>query len=71
MSALKEIRIKKGLQQKHVAKSCGMFTSNLANYENQGIIPSLQNACKLAEFYGIKTVTELKKLFEIKGWLIF
>jgi transcriptional regulator with XRE-family HTH domain len=65
MSALKDIRIERGLQQKFVAEKCGMFTSNLANYENRSIIPSLQNACKLAEFYGIKTVAELKKLFEI------
>ena len=42
-----------------------MFTSNLARYENEGIVPSLKNSVKIAEFYGIETVAELKKLFEI------
>jgi len=65
MTALKKCRIDAGLQQKHVAKSCGMFTSNLARYENEGIVPSLKNSVKIAEFYGVKTVAELKKLFEI------
>ena len=65
MTTLKKYRIDAGLQQKHVAKSCGMFTSNLARYENEGIVPSLKNSIKIAEFYKVETVAELKKLFEI------
>jgi transcriptional regulator with XRE-family HTH domain len=66
MTELKKARIRKGLQQTFVAESCGLKQYNLGRYENNGKTPGLKIAVRLAEFYGIKTVEELKKLFELK-----
>ena len=66
MTELKKVRIRKGLQQTFVAESCGLKQYNLGRYENNGKTPGLKIAIKLAEFYGITTIEELKSLFEIK-----
>jgi transcriptional regulator with XRE-family HTH domain len=66
MTELKKVRISKGLQQTFVAESCGLKQYNLGRYENNNKTPGLKIAIKLAEFYGIKTVEELKSLFELK-----
>lgn len=65
MTELKKVRIRKGLQQTFVANECKLKQYNLGRYENNGKTPGLKIAIKLAEFYGIKTIEELKKLFEI------
>ena len=66
MTELKKVRINKGLQQTFVAESCGLKQYNLGRYENNAKTPGLKIAIKLAEFYGIKTIEELKSLFELK-----
>ena len=66
MTELKRTRVLKGLQQTYVAEKCGLKQYNLGRYENNGKTPGLKIAIRLAEFYGIKTIEDLKKLFEIK-----
>lgn len=65
MTALRQLRTSKGLQQKHVAKSCNINNNQIRRYEAGENKPCLSHAIKIAEFYGIKTVSELKKLFEV------
>ena len=65
MTALKQLRIDRGLTQKFVYESLEIPQDNLSRYEMGKFTPTLETACKIAEFYGLKTVAELKKLFEI------
>ena len=65
MTTLRQLRISRGLQQKHIAESCGINNNQIRRYEAGENKPSLSHAVKIAEFYEIKTVAELKKLFEI------
>ena len=64
---LRQLRTSKGLQQKFVAEACGINVNQLVRYEAGESKPCLRHAIKIAEFYGVKTVEELKNLFEIKG----
>jgi len=65
MTALRQLRTSKGLQQKFVAESCKFNNNQLARYEAGKNKPCLSHAIRIAEFYGVKTVEELKKLFEL------
>jgi len=65
MTALRQLRISRGLQQKHVAESCDINNNQIRRYEAGENLPCLRHAVKIAEFYGIETISELKKLFEI------
>ena len=65
MTALKQLRTSKGLQQKHLAETCEINYNQIRRYEAGENKPSLSHAIKIAEFYRIETVAELKKLFEI------
>jgi transcriptional regulator with XRE-family HTH domain len=65
MTTLRQLRISRGLQQKFISESCGINNNQLVRYESGENKPCLSHAIKIAEFYGIKTVAELKKLFEI------
>ena len=65
MTALRQLRTSRGLQQKFVSGSCGINNNQLARYEAGENKPCLRHAVKIAEFYGIETLEQLKKLFEI------
>ncbi len=65
MTALRQLRTSKGLQQKFVAEACGINVNQLVRYETKKNKPCLAHAIKIAEFYRIETLSELKKLFEI------
>ena len=65
MTALKQLRINRRYKQKEVAESCKINFNQIRRYEAGENKPSLVHAVKIAEFYGIKTLEELKKLFEI------
>ena len=65
MTALRQLRISRGLQQKFISESCGINNNQLVRYETGKTKPCLRHAVKIAEFYGVETVAELKKLFEI------
>ena len=65
MTALRQLRTSKGLQQKFVSESCKINNNQLARYEAGENKPCLRHTIKIAEFYGIETVSELKKLFDI------
>ena len=65
MTALRQLRINKGLQQKHIAESCEINNNQIRRYEAGENKPCLSHAIKIAEFYKVETVAELKKLFEI------
>ena len=65
MTALRQLRISRGLQQKFISESCGINNNQLVRYETGKTKPCLRHAIRIAEFYGIETVAELKKLFEI------
>ena len=66
MTTLRQLRISRGLQQKFISESCGINNNQLARYESGENKPCLRHTIKIAEFYGIKTIEELKKLFELK-----
>lgn len=65
MTALKQLRISRRYKQKEVAESCKINFNQIRRYEAGENKPCLSHAIKIAEFYGIKTVAELKILFEI------
>jgi len=65
MTALRQLRISRGLQQKFISESCEINNNQIRRYEAGENKPSLSHAIKIAEFYRIETVAELKKLFEI------
>ena len=65
MTALKRLRISKGLKQKHIAESCEINNNQIRRYEAGENKPCLSHAIRIAEFYGIETISGLKKLFEI------
>ena len=65
MTMLRQLRISRGLQQKFVSESCGINNNQLVRYEAGENKPCLRHAVKIAEFYGLRTVGELKMLFEI------
>ena len=65
MTTLRQLRIEKGMKQKHIAVSCDINNNQIRRYEAGENKPCLSHAIKIAEFYGIETVAELKKLFEI------
>lgn len=65
MTALKQLRISKGIKQRYVAETCEINNNQIRRYEAGENLPSLSHAVKIAEFYRIETVAELKKLFEI------
>ena len=65
MTTLRQLRISRGLQQKHIAESCGINNNQIRRYEAGENKPSLSHAIKIAEFYGVETLEQLRKLFEI------
>ena len=65
MTALRQLRISKGIKQRYVAESCDINNNQIRRYEAGTNKPSLSHAIKIAEFYGIETLEQLKKLFEI------
>jgi len=65
MTALRQLRKSKGLQQIFVAEACEINVNQLVRYEAGENKPCLRHAIKIAEFYGVKTVEGLRKLFEI------
>ena len=65
MTTLRQLRISRGLQQKFISESCGINNNQLVRYEAGENKPCLRHAVKIAEFYGIETLEQLKKLFEI------
>ena len=65
MTALRQLRISRGLQQKHVSESCDINNNQLVRYEAGSNKPSLKHAIKIAEFYKVETIEELKKLFSL------
>ena len=65
MTALKQLRIDNRYHQKHIADSCKINYNQVRRYEAGENKPCLSHAIKIAEFYKVETVAELKKLFEI------
>lgn len=60
---LKELRKSKGITQLYLAKELGIHSYTLSDYESGRAECKLSTAFKIAEFFGIKTVEEMKKLF--------
>lgn len=50
---LKTLRIQKGLNQEQLGDALHMSRSSYANYENGTRLPSLDIACKMAEYFQI------------------
>ena len=65
MTALKQLRINKGLKQKFVSESCKINFNQIRRYEAGENKPCLSHAIKIAEFYKVETIADLKKLFDI------
>lgn len=64
METLKEIRTKNRYSLKAVAEGTGIPFSTITAYDNEYRSPSLQNAKKIADFFGVY-VEEIK--FKEKG----
>lgn len=64
MTKLKQLRIEKGLQQKYVAGVLGITPQKYGQYELGVFTPNLEMSCRIAEFYNLKTIKELKELFK-------
>ena len=64
MTALRQLRISKGIKQRYVAESCEINNNQIRRYEAGENKPCLSHAIKIAEFYRLKTIKELKELFE-------
>lgn len=54
-SRLRELREKAGVSQEVVAESCCISRVTLARYENGTRLPKIQNAARLAKYYGVPT----------------
>ena len=67
MTALKKLRIKRGYTQKYVHEALGISQSDFSRYEAGKFKPTLETACKIAEFYGLKSIKQLKELFKKGG----
>ena len=65
MTALRQLRTSRGLKQKFVSETCKINNNQLARYEAGQNKPCLSHAVKIAEFYGVETLEQLRKLFEI------
>lgn len=57
---LKEIRLRKGLSQKTVAKAIGLSRATLSKYENNKSIPTIPIILKLSEIFEVT----LQQIFE-------
>lgn len=64
MTPLKQLRIDRGLTQKFVYEALKMSQSDFSRYEMGRFTPTLETACKIAEFYGLKKISELRELFK-------
>lgn len=53
---LKELRLRKMLYQKHVAKELGISTYTLKRWESGKTFPSYKNIQKIFKFYKINSV---------------
>lgn len=52
---LKILRVKKGLNQGELAEKLGVTRNTISSWEN-GKLPSLKNANKLADFFGVSVL---------------
>ena len=50
---LSKLRAERGLSYRRLSKAVGISHNNLACYENGSVIPSIDMAAKLAEFYDV------------------
>ena len=50
---LAKLRAERGLSYRRLSKAVGISHNNLACYENASVIPSIDMAAKLAEFYDV------------------
>ena len=64
MTKLKQLRTEKGLQQKFVAGVLGITPQKYGQYELGVFTPNLEMSCRIAEFYGITQISDLKNLFK-------
>lgn len=50
-SRIKGLRILKGLSQEDLSKKINISKTNISDYENNIIVPSLETICKLADIF--------------------
>ena len=50
---LKELRNKKGLSIRALAELIGISRNTLSSYERYDIVPTVLNAVKICEFFGV------------------
>ena len=62
---LRQLRETEGLTIRELAKKVGISHNTMAAYERESIMPSLQNAYKIAEYFGvpIEYLLKGKKIF--------
>jgi len=57
---LRQLREAEGLTIRELAKNVGISHNTLAGYERESIMPSLQNASTIAEYFGVPVEYLLK-----------
>ena len=50
---LRALRARRNISQSEAARLIGINPTTLSSYESSACGPSLENACKIAEFYGV------------------
>lgn len=50
---LRALRARRNISQNEAARLIGINPTTLGSYESSACGPSLENACKIAEFYGV------------------
>lgn len=50
---LRALRARRNISQNEAARLIGINPTTLSSYESSACGPSLENACKIAEFYGV------------------
>lgn len=52
-SAMKELRLEKGLSLRALEQATGISNQNLSRWERNEVIPSIDACVTLAKFYGV------------------
>lgn len=50
---LRALRARRNISQNEAARLIGINPATLSSYESSACVPSIENTCKIAEFYGV------------------
>lgn len=70
MNRIKELRLKKGISQRQLAKEIGISEQSISKYEHNKRNPKIDKLQKLANYFGV-SVSYLQGVNEIPNDLVF